>query len=296
MDRSPLVSIGIPVFNEEQFLEETLDSLLDQTYKNIEIIISDNASTDKTPDICQKYLERDTRIRYYRNPVNVFSINNFNFVFSYATGEYFLWAAGHDLRDPTFIEKCVEMLNDDSAIVLCYSKGYFIDLYGNRLTELPGNFDTRGYSMQRRIKTMIWPPYAYLIYGVIRSATLRQTELAKPVLGPDNVLLLELSCLGSFCQIDEHLMFMRKLSDFFDLNSYWMKCFNRPISLFSYIENYFRMIFQFIHVTNKHVKGIENHGKVTGTIFFWFLTRGSVILVGACLRYLARKPKPTFRR
>jgi glycosyltransferase involved in cell wall biosynthesis len=291
MVSTPLVSIGMPIYNEEKFLQKAIESVINQTYHNLEIIISDNASTDETSEICKKFVNLDARIRYYRNKKNIASINNFTKVFSYTSGEYFMWASGHDLRDPTFIEKCVAELNNDNSMVLCYSKGYSINSDGILLEELPGNIDTRGYSLQKRIKTTIWPVYAYQVYGVIRSASLKRTGLFKPVLGPDVVLLFELSCLGSFGQINEHLMYLRNISDSKDLNVYWMKCFNRPVSLYSYNYRFFQMLSYLIRASNRQLKGIDDKLKAIGAVFIWFVKRGSFILAGACIQIIKNPPQ-----
>lgn len=92
----PLVSIGMPVYNGEKYIRQALDSLLAQDYTNFELIISDNASTDKTQEICHEYAMRDSRIRYYRNQQNMGIVWNFNRVFELSTGEYFMWAADDD--------------------------------------------------------------------------------------------------------------------------------------------------------------------------------------------------------
>src|SRR3972149_8539793 len=93
---NPRVSVGLPVFNGEQFLRQALDSVLAQTYPGFELIISDNASTDRTQDICEAYATRDKRIQYYRQSKNVGGGRNYNFVFEVSNGEYFKWLAHDD--------------------------------------------------------------------------------------------------------------------------------------------------------------------------------------------------------
>ena len=129
----PRLSIGLPVYNGEKFLKEAIDSLLAQTFEDFELIISDNASTDKTEEICRAYAEKDQRIRYYRNDKNIGCARNFDRVFKLSSGEYFKWAAYDDLHAPDFIEKCVEVLDQDPTIILCHSQTYFIDEEGSFL-------------------------------------------------------------------------------------------------------------------------------------------------------------------
>ena len=129
----PRVSIGLPIYNAEQFLEETLRSLLSQTVPDFELIITDNASTDNTQNICQAYAARDDRIRYYRNEQNIGCDPNFNRVFSLSRGKYFKWAAFDDVCAPNFLEVCLEVLDNEPQVILCYPKTKLIDLEGKFL-------------------------------------------------------------------------------------------------------------------------------------------------------------------
>ena len=125
---NPLVSIGMPVFNGEKSLAQALDALLEQDYSNLEVIISDNGSTDRTPMICQEFLKKDSRIKYYRSSENLGSNWNFNRVFDLSSGKYFMWAAHDDLRELSFVRACVEMLEQSAEAVLCHSHtSFFIE-------------------------------------------------------------------------------------------------------------------------------------------------------------------------
>jgi glycosyltransferase involved in cell wall biosynthesis len=114
---APLVSIGLPVFNGESFLRRALDSLLAQSFTDFELIISDNASTDQTRDICEEYAARDPRMRYIRQASNLGGLENFNFVLREAQSKYFMWAAVDDLWDPEFILSLLKSLEEDPAAV-----------------------------------------------------------------------------------------------------------------------------------------------------------------------------------
>ncbi|MBS0016773.1 MAG: glycosyltransferase family 2 protein, partial [Arthrospira sp. SH-MAG29] len=129
----PRVSIGLPVYNGENFIQETLDCLLSQTFDDFELIICDNASTDRTEEICRDYAARDKRIRYYRHPENLGAAKNYNRTFELSTAEYFKWAAHDDLYAPEFLERCVEALDTHPSTVLCYPQEYWIDEQGNPL-------------------------------------------------------------------------------------------------------------------------------------------------------------------
>ena len=92
MSKPPRISIGMPVYNGEQFLAGALDSVLTQDFEDFELIISDNASEDGTQKICLDYAARDRRIRYYRNEMNIGGSRNHSRVFELSAAEYFKWA------------------------------------------------------------------------------------------------------------------------------------------------------------------------------------------------------------
>src|SRR5215207_1517689 len=107
----PRVSVGLPVYNGENYLAEAIDSVLAQTYQNFELIISDNASTDSTEEICRDYAARDRRIRYFREPQNRGAAWNFNHTFELARGEYFKWVAHDDVIGPQYLARTVDQLD-----------------------------------------------------------------------------------------------------------------------------------------------------------------------------------------
>jgi glycosyltransferase involved in cell wall biosynthesis len=118
--KNSLVSIGMPVCNGAKFITEALDSILNQTFENFELIVSDNASTDETGKICREYMAKDSCIRYYRSKQNFGAAWNFNHVFKLSSGKYFKWAAHDDVIAPDFPLKCVEVLERDPSVVLCH--------------------------------------------------------------------------------------------------------------------------------------------------------------------------------
>src|SRR5512145_868606 len=118
----PRVSIGLPVYQGARFIRNALESILAQTHEDFELIISDNASTDGTEAIVRAYAERDRRVKYHRNARNVGAAQNFNRVFSLASGEYFQWVAHDDVLAPACIARCVEVLDRERDVVLCYGR------------------------------------------------------------------------------------------------------------------------------------------------------------------------------
>lgn len=122
MTDRPRLSIGLPVYNGEEYLAESLDALLGQTYGDFELVISDNASTDGTQDICREYAARDARIRYLRQPRNIGATPNHNQVFAECRGELFKWASHDDLYGRDLLRRCVEALDARPEVILAHMR------------------------------------------------------------------------------------------------------------------------------------------------------------------------------
>lgn len=206
----PLVSIGMPVYNGESFLQEALDSLLAQTFENFELIISDNASTDKTESICREYAAKDQRIRYYRNPLNIGCAQNFNRVFKLSSSKYFKWAAYDDIHAPNFLEACIGILDRNPSVVLCHSRVKFIDELGQFIRDYNVQLKTDSPKPHIRYHELLVPHLCYQIYGVIRSDILKETKLYGNYGYAEAVLLVQLGLRGQFYELPEYLFFARK--------------------------------------------------------------------------------------
>lgn len=249
----PLVSIGLPVYNGEHFIARALDSLLGQDYARIELIISDNASTDRTADICQAYAANDARVRYCRNSTNLGVIRNFNRVFELATGDYFMWAGDHDLRAPTFISRCMEIMIEDPSVVLCCSQTVRVGPDGSHSAIIPPRLDTRGLAPVTRFQLVIWSlSYCYQTYGLIRSDALKRTQLFRDTIGPDTVLLSELALLGAFAYVPELLFYMQQMPDAGDWARYAVKL-NKRLTPWSASFLYWQMIYNHLRVVHAHI-------------------------------------------
>lgn len=210
----PKVSIGLPVYNGERYLEETLDSLLGQTYQDFELIISDNASTDSTEMICCEYAERDPRIKYHRNKKNLGAAANYNVVFHRAQGEYFKWAAADDLLAPEYLERCVKVLENDPGVVLCYARTEEIDEFGNTIRLLPSKPQGNAEEASKRFYDTVCVSMPVVsIFGLIRADVLRQTSLIGKYSGSDRPLLGEICLRGRFYEHPETMFFYRKHQD-----------------------------------------------------------------------------------
>jgi len=220
---APRVSVGLPVFNGAVWLPETIESLLAQTYRDFELVISDNASTDETQSICERHAAQDGRIRYLRQDTNRGLCWNWNHVFEVSRGQYFKWAACDDLYGPTFLESTVRVLDEHPDVTWCHTLSRHIDANGN---PIPGektpeishvnavNGSTRcccrtSDCPSQRFKAVLLGQNGLDCYGVIRSELVRQTRLLLPYFGAEKVLTGELALRGRYFEVPEVLFFAR---------------------------------------------------------------------------------------
>lgn len=206
----PRVTIGLPIYNGQNYLAQTMDSILAQTYRDFEIIISDNASTDQTESICREYAARDERVHYYRNETNIGASANYNRVFELGQGAYFKWAAHDDLLAPTYLERCVEVLDRYPDVVLAYTQAKAIDDKGNIVKIYPGKHHFASPVPRERFYEFVLDPHPVVaVFGLMRREVLGRTRLIGKYSGSDRPLLSELSLLGKFYEVPEHLFFYR---------------------------------------------------------------------------------------
>lgn len=210
MEKTPKISIGLPVYNAERFLRESLESILAQTFGDFELVISDNASTDSTHEICAEYARTDRRIRLHRNARNLGAADNFNRVFRLSRAEYFKWAAYDDVCSPRLLERCLEVLEIEPRIALCYPKTVLIDENGEEINKYDDRLHIPYDRPHERLRHFFNKVnLANAVFGVIRSSVLRDTMLLGKFFGADYVLLMEICLRGRFHELQEHL-FMRR--------------------------------------------------------------------------------------
>jgi glycosyltransferase involved in cell wall biosynthesis len=210
---TPRLSIGLPVYNGERYLAEALDALLTQTFSDFEILISDNASTDRTADICAGYAERDPRIRWYRQPVNLGAAANHHFVVRHARGAYFKWASHDDLYAPDLLRRCVEALDERSGIVLAHAWEAFIDEHGNVIQEVRYPLATDSPDPVVRFASLLNTSGGDDFYGVMRTDVLRTVRRQDSYHNSDRTLMAEVALHGPFHQVPEVLYFRRDHPD-----------------------------------------------------------------------------------
>lgn len=203
---APPLGIGLPVFNGERFLAEAITCLLEQTYGDFELWLIDNASTDGTRDICERFAASDPRVRYHRNAHNIGAAPNFNLAVGLTSGRYFKWAAHDDRHAPTYLERCVAALDADDGVVLAHSDSELIDANG---ATTPHDEHLSALDDPRpsvRFARMILADHWCLdIFGVMRRSVLERTPLIASYSGSDRNLLAELALLGRMHRVPEVL-------------------------------------------------------------------------------------------
>ncbi len=212
MRNQPYVTVGMPVFNGEDFIAEAIESILSQTYTNLELVISDNASTDNTEAICRQYAAKDDRVRYSRSDQNRGASWNYNQVVALAKGTYFRWAAADDACQPTLIEKSVKALDENPEVVLAFSWVVDIDAEGNEITTKQSIVDSHlPYPHERFRGLSDFKPAKNCeeVFGLIRLNVLKKTNLIDNYTDSDRTLLAELSLHGPFYEIPEPLFIHR---------------------------------------------------------------------------------------
>jgi len=204
------VTIGLPVYNGQRFLAEAIESLLAQTYRNIRLCISDNASTDGTEAICRAFAARDSRVVYSRLTENIGGVPNHNRVAAEATGKYFMWASHDDLWRPDYVEKCVARLESDPGAVVAYTKIGIVDDAGDVTKLMDVAHTTDSCRPAERLREFT-DPYSILevMYGLIRVDTLRKTLPMPLHPGNDRLYFAAVALHGRFVQVPEHL-YMRR--------------------------------------------------------------------------------------
>ena len=209
MTTVPRLSIGLPVYNGQQYLGEALDALLGQSYRDFELIISDNASTDGTEAICRRYTERDERVRYIRLDRNIGAAPNHNFVFTQARGELFKWASHDDLYGRDLLRRCVDALDEHPDAVLAHTRNAIIDGDGRIVQPFDYRLATDSPHPPARFRSLLFEPGGDDFYGVIRADVLRRVTPHDSYHHADRTFVAEIALHGPFHQVPELLFFRR---------------------------------------------------------------------------------------
>jgi glycosyltransferase involved in cell wall biosynthesis len=248
VNAAPRLSIGLPVYNGENYLAESIDALLGQSYEDFELIISDNASTDGTADICRRYGKQDSRIRYVRQQCNIGLVPNHNFVFQQSRGELFKWASADDLYARDLLQRCVAALDQYPDVVLAHSWEAAIDAAGNVTQSLGYPLATDSPRAPERFRSILFGSSGLFErsilfgssgrsenndadahglvrvdnrgilracdeYGVIRADVLRRVAPLGSYHHSDRIVVCEIALHGPFHMTPDWLYFRREYPD-----------------------------------------------------------------------------------
>lgn len=299
VNNQPLVSIGIPVYNGENYITEALDSLINQTYENLEIIISDNASTDKTQEICEFYQKNEKRIKYVRLDENQGAAFNFNNTFNLSKGKYFKWASHDDFLDTLYIEKCVDYLENNPDTHLCHSRKNIVNKAGITIQKLdfPG-LEIRKDNAYDRFSNFLkafryFQDDADVVFGLFRSSELAKTQKIANYNSSDFTLTAEIVLLGKLHIIPEYLFYRRfheKMSTVAHQSkasrAKWFDAKRKNTSLIQYFPFllWFSEFIKFIHYSNLSL--IEKF-KLSMATFEWLIAR---IYFRVVVRFKIKQP------
>jgi glycosyltransferase involved in cell wall biosynthesis len=213
MTTSPRLTVGLPVYNGEKYVAESIEALLGQSFTDFELIISDNASTDSTGEICRRYEQQDSRVRYFRQPQNVGLAPNHNFVAERALGELFKWASNDDLYARDLLERCIEALDKYPDVVLVHSWTAKVDDSGSVIKAFEYPLNTASPQAPERFRSLLFVSGGDDDYGVMRTAVLRQTAMKESYHHADRTIIAELALYGRFYQVPDWLYFRREHAD-----------------------------------------------------------------------------------
>ncbi len=203
------VTLALPVYNGERHLPETLDSLLAQDFEDFELLISDNGSTDRTPEIVRAYAAEDDRIVFESHDVNRGAVWNYNHLVARACGRYLKWCGHDDLCAPSYLRRCVAEL-DTSDAVLAYPRTILIDDAGDVRREYDDGLDLRQREAHVRVRECLRNlGLANAVFGLLRLDVLRRTQLFGTYNDSDLVLVLELAMAGPVHEVPDALFFRR---------------------------------------------------------------------------------------
>ena len=209
MSGMPRLTIGLPVYNGENYLAESIEALLGQSYGDFELIISDNASVDATAEICTRYQASDRRIKYFRHPSNIGAAPNHNFLVHQASGEFFKWASHDDLYAQELLASCMSALDEQPDVILTHSWTALIDGSGI-VTRAPRyQLRTASTSPAERFRSVLFDRGGDDDGGIIRTAVLRRTALNGSYYRADRTIVAELALRGRFYHVPDWLYFRR---------------------------------------------------------------------------------------
>lgn len=190
LSQEPLVSICIPTYNRAGKLRQAVSIALAGKYRNIEVIISDNGSSDDTSMVGEEFAARDSRVRYFRHSKNMGPTKNFEFARQQAKGEYFLWHSDDDYLSPEYIPSCVAALESNASLVL--ASGLAAYHRGDRIITHLGNIMhlESASSLIRVTRYLFQVQDNSIFYGIYRKTAVKSAQLPN-CLGGDRIWMCE---------------------------------------------------------------------------------------------------------
>lgn len=277
----PKLCIGLPVYNGQSYIQEAIQSILQQTYTDFTLVISDNASTDATQEICRKFATQDNRITYIRRTENIGAAENFNQLALNSRSPYFKWAAHDDHLHPQFLEKCMFFLEENPNFVLCYSKAKKINEHG----EITGTYDyqMRINHAQRTIRfrdLVLVNHFCISAFGVFRTDVLKKTNLIGKYVGSDRILIAETALYGAQYEIPEYLFYRREHAEASTMkyNQYDRLAWFDPRQKKKLNFKYWKTLQEYLRVIRRTPMLLRERFSCWNTMAKWFIQKRSRLL------------------
>lgn len=283
------VVIGLPVYNGENFVAEAIASVVGQTMGDFRLIIADNASTDKTAEICRSF--DDPRIEYFRHSTNIGAAPNYNFVFRPGESAYFKWCAHDDVLAPEFLETCIERLDADDSLAVCHSRTARIDERGNSIGTYDHEMRLSGSRPHERFRRVLWAGYFNEVFGVYRSACVARTRLHGSFVGSDRNFMAEVLLQGDAGYAESYLFQRRDHPGCFcravKTRDEQLKWFDPSTTLSARLAGLtkFRQYVRSIHASGL---GAAERSACLRELLNWALHRGWETATGSGQRYRSR--------
>jgi glycosyltransferase involved in cell wall biosynthesis len=213
MEKKPMLTIGLPVYNGENGIRRSIDSILAQTFTDFELIISDNASTDSTSDICSEYEKKDSRVRHVRHSETRNFMINWRFPVEQAKGKYFMWISDDDIWEDTFVEKNIEILESHPKVVGSISN---IKLFGPNIKNYMSNSKESQSKLkivrsvtgtyEEKVKKILEFNWCLNLYSIFRTKELKKSLVYTVLISWDFAVMLSVIEFGEFYVLDEVLL------------------------------------------------------------------------------------------
>jgi len=218
------LTILIPIYNEEKYILETLLSLIEQTYRNFLCVLSDNNSSDKSEEICNKIVAKDKRFIYFKHDVNLGITKNVEFLLSKITSEYVMIFAGHDLIEKEFLSKTLNVLKMNDDVSLSFSKSIAIDENSNIIKEKVAiRYDFTGNALSRYIHSVKELGECTIFQGIFRAKVLENFSFTESIPGGDQIFISHLLWYGKLHITEESTYkrryFLQKTTTYAERNS-----------------------------------------------------------------------------